>query len=338
MQGYGMMDRKRIQRVFYGLLIAGGVLVLSGLTALAVDNMSSAPKAEGRADILVIDGLKSFGHLERPAVYFYHDKHTEALAKDNKDCSACHLKDKEGQSLKFKRLEDKDKNTAMAVYHDNCIACHKETSQAGKVSGPTTCGQCHVEDAAPVINRQSIALDKSLHYRHVKAMDKKCEQCHHAYNEQTKKLYYDKGQEGACLYCHKENTEENRISIRLASHEACIGCHQSIMSVRDKPRIKKLFEYWDAKKPIPWKKVNDIPDFVRFNHERHIQRFYFQLDRPYQEVCGYCHGDVKKLTVDRREKPLTMGWCRSCHMKDHPISKASDKIGHGPNDCFTCHK
>ncbi|MEJ1959983.1 MAG: hypothetical protein WDM70_11640 [Nitrosomonadales bacterium] len=56
------------------------------------------------------------------------------------------------------------------------------------------------------------------------------------------------------------------------------------------PRIKKLFEYWDAKKAIPWKKVHDLPDFVRFNHERHIQRFYFQQGKPVQEVCGYCHG------------------------------------------------
>jgi len=120
--------------------------------------------------------------------------------------------------------------------------------------------------------------------------------------------------------------------------QKCIGCHQSIMSVRETPRIKKLFEYWDAKQPIPWKKVHDIPDFVRFNHERHIKRFYFQQDRPYQEVCGYCHGDVKTMTVARRQKPLTMGWCASCHQKDHPVSAASAETGHGPNDCFTCHK
>ena len=146
----------------------------------------------------------------------------------------------------------------------------------------------------------------------------------------------DGGMQINCMYCH---TYARRSMVAgIPPVQKCIGCHQSIQSVRDKPRIQKLFEYWDAKKPIPWKKVHDLPDFVRFNHERHIQRFYFQQDRPYQEVCGYCHGDVKKMTVDRRQKPITMGWCANCHQKDHLISANSTKTGHGPNDCFTCHK
>ena len=147
----------------------------------------------------------------------------------------------------------------------------------------------------------------------------------------------DGGMQINCMYCH---TYARRDMVAgIPPLQKCIGCHQNIESVRDKPRIQKLFEYWDAKKPIPWKKVHDLPDFVRFNHERHIQRFYFQQDRPYQEVCGYCHGDVKNMTVARRQKPLTMGWCASCHQKDHPVSAANaTQTGHGPNDCFTCHK
>ncbi len=146
----------------------------------------------------------------------------------------------------------------------------------------------------------------------------------------------DGGMQINCMYCH---TYARRSMVAgIPPIQKCIGCHQNIESVKDKPRIKKLFEYWEAKKPIPWKKVHDLPDFVRFNHERHIQRFYFQQDRPYQEVCGYCHGDVKNMTVARRQKPLTMGWCADCHQKDHPVSVASAETGHGPNDCFTCHK
>lgn len=146
----------------------------------------------------------------------------------------------------------------------------------------------------------------------------------------------DGGMQINCMYCH---TYARRSMVAgIPPIQKCIGCHQSIESVRDKPRIQKLFEYWDAKKPIPWKKVHDLPDFVRFNHERHIQRFYFQQDRPYQEVCGYCHGNVKAMTVAQRQKPLTMGWCVSCHQKDHLVSANSSVTGHGPNDCFTCHK
>jgi hypothetical protein len=144
------------------------------------------------------------------------------------------------------------------------------------------------------------------------------------------------GMEINCMYCH---TYARRSMVAgIPPVRKCIGCHQSIESVRETPRIKKLFEYWEAKKPIPWKKVHDLPDFVRFNHERHIQRFVFQQGRPVQEACGYCHGDVKTMVVARRQKPITMGWCASCHQKDHPVDMTSTQTSHGPNDCFTCHK
>ncbi|MDX8398829.1 MAG: cytochrome c3 family protein [Gallionellaceae bacterium] len=145
------------------------------------------------------------------------------------------------------------------------------------------------------------------------------------------------GMEINCMYCH---TYARRSMVAgIPPVRKCIGCHEGLESVRETPRIKKLFEFWDAKKPIPWRKVHDLPDFVRFNHERHIQRFVFKQNRPVQEACGYCHGDVKTMTVARRQKPLTMGWCASCHQKKHPLDDTSSTATtYGPNDCFTCHK
>ena len=147
-----------------------------------------------------------------------------------------------------------------------------------------------------------------------------------------------------CMYCH--TYARRSIVAGIPPLQKCIGCHQSIESVRETPRIKQLFEYWEgskdgkiaAKTPVPWKKVHDLPDFVRFNHERHIQRFYFQQDKPVQEVCGYCHGDVKTMTVARRSKSLSMGWCVNCHEKDHLVDASSTKTTQGPNDCWQCHK
>ena len=167
------------------------------------------------------------------------------------------------------------------------------------------------------------------------------------------------GMEINCMYCH---TYARRSAVAgIPPLQKCIGCHQSIESVRNKPRIVELFKYWDAKKPVPWKKVHDLPDFVRFNHERHVKRFIEQQDRPVQEACGYCHGNVKDMTVARRQKTLAMGWCASCHEKDHPVTaKGGTPIdgqaywysfqkpakteatgvakAKGPNDCWQCHK
>ncbi len=163
-----------------------------------------------------------------------------------------------------------------------------------------------------------------------------------------------------CMYCHTY-ARRSRVS-GIPPLRKCINCHTYIPSVRNKPRIKKLFQYWEEKKPIPFMKVHDLPDFVRFPHMRHIQRFYFELHRPVKEVCSYCHGDVENMTVDQKVKPLSMGWCISCHQKNHPLPKDPKILngmrmiyprmemsthpeqvveamsGHGPNDCWQCHK
>ncbi len=139
-----------------------------------------------------------------------------------------------------------------------------------------------------------------------------------------------------CMYCH---TYARRSAVSgIPRLDKCIGCHKMIPEVRDRPRIKKLFWYWDNHLSIPWKKVHDLPDFVRFNHERHIQRFYFQDKRPVREVCGYCHGDVANMTTARRVKAISMGWCIDCHKKDHQISAVNLKTTNGPHDCWMCHK
>jgi hypothetical protein len=162
-----------------------------------------------------------------------------------------------------------------------------------------------------------------------------------------------------CMYCHTY-ARRSRVA-GIPPLRKCMGCHQSIESVKDKPRIKQLFAYWEKKEAIPFKKVHDLPDFVRFTHERHIQRFYFQLGRPVEEVCGYCHGNVKGMTVAEKVEPLSMGWCIACHQKDHPntavaaltaAAKPFPRMGvagsptvgenaetsHGANDCWQCHK
>ena len=139
-----------------------------------------------------------------------------------------------------------------------------------------------------------------------------------------------------CMYCHTGARRSNVSAIpRL---DKCMGCHNLLEEVKDRPRIKRLFWYWEHKQAIPWKKVHDLPDFVRFNHERHIQRFYFKQHRPVREVCGYCHGDIASMTVARRVKALSMGWCIDCHMKDHKVSATSTETIHGPHDCWMCHK
>lgn len=114
-----------------------------------------------------------------------------------------------------------------------------------------------------------------------------------------------------CMYCHS-GARRSKVA-GIPPTEKCIGCHSNLPSVRETPRIKKLFDYWEKKEPIPWLKVHDLPDFVEFNHKRHVQRFIFKDGRSTQQTCGMCHGDVKTMSVAKKIRPLTMGWCLSCH-------------------------
>jgi hypothetical protein len=134
-----------------------------------------------------------------------------------------------------------------------------------------------------------------------------------------------------CLYCHTYGRRSKVAGIPPTSK--CMGCHSVIAT--DKPRIQKLTEYWEKRQPIPWKKVHDVPDFVHFTHEKHLKRFIFNNPEASNTlsvdtvapVCAYCHGDLREMTVAKKVKPLTMGWCVECH-------KAND----GPGDCWKCHK
>ena len=129
-----------------------------------------------------------------------------------------------------------------------------------------------------------------------------------------------------CMYCHTYARRSKVAGIPPTSK--CMGCHSIVATDRD--RIKKLTEYWEKKQPPAWKKLHDVPDFVHFSHEKHLKRFVFEPDFPVEnvkEVCAFCHGDIENMTVARKVKPLTMGWCRSCHVENK-----------GPSDCWKCHK
>jgi len=216
-----------------GILAGVFIAMAFSIKAIGVERLSAVTEPP-RADVITIDAMKVFGTMSRPPVEFLHDRHTEALQKQNKDCLSCHLKKDDVQSIQFMRTEEMDKQALMDLYHLNCIACHRETASAGDKSGPVECGNCHSGTSDVVSVRKPMGMDRSLHFRHVKAQDKKCETCHHEYDELNKKLIYVKGKEGTCRYCHGEEKVENRIPMRDASHLSCVACHQRLEAKKKK--------------------------------------------------------------------------------------------------------
>ena len=130
-----------------------------------------------------------------------------------------------------------------------------------------------------------------------------------------------------CMYCHTYARRSKVAGIPPTSK--CMGCHKVVAT--DKERIIKLTEYWENREPPAWKKVTDLPDYVHFSHEKHLKRFVFENAgmkvENVDQVCGFCHGDVKNMTVAIKTKPLNMGFCKRCH-----------EANQGPGDCWKCHK
>ena len=256
--------RKRTVQLKTDIILLGVVLVfLLGTGAVKVNPLTDAPPDTG-ADLIVIDVLKTTGPLERPPVRFFHSRHTEALAKISRDCSACHGPDDKGRmSPKFKRTADADRQTVADIYHINCITCHRELTAKKIKSGPQTCGACHQENPAAVSTWTSINLDQSLHYRHVKANAEKCESCHHEYNKQTKQLVYAKGKEGACVYCHQEKPLDDTLALKQASHFQCIGCHRERAANNRQAGPVTCVGCHDADYQAGFKVIEDAPRLKR---------------------------------------------------------------------------
>lgn len=116
-----------------------------------------------------------------------------------------------------------------------------------------------------------------------------------------------------CLYCH---AYVNRGPVAgIPAVKTCMGCHDLISTDHDE--VAKLSHHWEERRPIEWVKVYDLPDFVRFNHNRHVSA---------DVHCEACHGSVAEMPVIERYSEMSMGWCLECHEKrDADI------------DCLTCH-
>jgi hypothetical protein len=95
-----------------------------------------------------------FGELQRPAVKFDHERHSEVYP----DCVECHheyeykdgKKDNvwagEGQPCSecHKMQEEGKKVSLRTAFHEGCTDCHRTLAREGKKTGPATCGECHV--------------------------------------------------------------------------------------------------------------------------------------------------------------------------------------------------
>ena len=94
-----------------------------------------------------------------------------------------------------------------------------------------------------------------------------------------------------------------------------MACHQSIKT--DSPAIQKLAQVQRDDDLISWRPVYALPDFVFFDHQKHINA---------HAACAVCHGPVQDRDILWQEKEVSMVACVDCH-----------KLRKAPLNCDLCH-
>jgi len=103
-----------------------------------------------------------------------------------------------------------------------------------------------------------------------------------------------------CRYCH--TTVEKSSFAGIPPTKTCINCHSQIWA--NAPLLEPVRASFRDDKPLNWTRVNDLPDFVYFNHQIHVK----------QGVgCATCHRPVDKMPLMYQATSLQMEWCLECH-------------------------
>lgn len=106
-----------------------------------------------------------------------------------------------------------------------------------------------------------------------------------------------------CRYCHQ--TVETSEFAGIPPTKVCMNCHSQMWAVA--PALEPVRESYRTGKSIQWTRVNDLPQFVYFDHSVHV----------HQGIgCSSCHGRVDRMPLTYQAAPLTMEWCLDCHR--HP--------------------
>ena len=71
-----------------------------------------------------------------------------------------------------------------------------------------------------------------------------------------------------CLYCHRSAHQSRTASV--PSLHLCMGCHQNLEATG--AGSQTLLDHWKRQQPVAWVRLQRLPDFVYFTHERHLLR------------------------------------------------------------------
>ena len=125
-----------------------------------------------------------------------------------------------------------------------------------------------------------------------------------------------------CQYCH--TSVEKSSYAGIPPTKTCMNCHSQIWT--NAQLLEPVRQSWATGASIQWIKVHDLPDYVYFNHEIHVNKGI---------GCSSCHGRVDQMPLMYAENTLQMEWCLNCHRNPgvnlRPTSEIYNMAWTGPS-------
>jgi Cytochrome c7 and related cytochrome c len=116
-----------------------------------------------------------------------------------------------------------------------------------------------------------------------------------------------------CRYCH--TTVETSSFAGIPPTKTCMNCHSQIWT--NASMLEPVRESFRSGKSLVWNRVNDLPDFVYFDHSIHINKGV---------GCNTCHGPVDRMPLMYNQASLQMEWCLDCHRNPEKNLRPRDQV------------
>lgn len=116
-----------------------------------------------------------------------------------------------------------------------------------------------------------------------------------------------------CGYCH--TAAEKSAAAGIPPTATCMNCHKLIWV--DSPMLEPIRASFRDNRPIQWQRVNDLPDFVYFNHSIHVAKGI---------GCNTCHGKINEMPLVRQTQTLQMNWCLDCHRNPEKFVRPKEEV------------
>jgi len=116
-----------------------------------------------------------------------------------------------------------------------------------------------------------------------------------------------------CRYCH--TSVETSSFAGIPSTKTCMNCHSQIWT--NAQLLEPVRASYRSGESLRWTRVNQLPDFVFFNHSIHVTKGV---------GCNTCHGPVDLMPLMYQQESLQMEWCLGCHRDPGKNLRPRDQV------------